>query len=137
MVRKEPQSCVYASPRGPKTGAPVSAAIKPQHAESMQQRIDRLESLVTSLASQGGPKSADFSHRFTVLTPEGPSPSNQSRQHNTENEAECTADIGHGVGVLNMDENHTLYRGTTHWGDVFQEVGTKSSLCVSSIMNLY
>jgi hypothetical protein len=127
MVRKEPQSCVYAASRGPKTASPVSAAIKPQHAESMQQRIDRLESLVTSLASQSAPKSGDFTHRFTNLTPEGPSPSNQSRQYNAEDDTECTPDIGHGVGVLDIDENHTLYRGTTHWGDVFQEVSSKSS----------
>ncbi|KAF4630074.1 hypothetical protein G7Y89_g8068 [Cudoniella acicularis] len=31
-------------------------------------------------------------------------------------------EIQHGVGVLQMTESHSQYRGSTHWGDVFQEL---------------
>jgi hypothetical protein len=122
MVRKEPQSCVYACSRGPKPAA-ASDTVKAKHAESMQERIDRLEILVTSLASQSQ-KSGDLAYRTVQPNLIRPSPIGGVPLCTAKDHAEFKSEISHGSGVLNVNENHTLYRGTTHWGDVFQEVSS-------------
>jgi len=85
----------------------------------MQERIDRLESLVQSLASQGKP---DTEPQIQVVN--GKLPQNGTKSIDLGSTGDRNLDnIQHGLGLMKVDENHSQYRGNTHWGDVFREVG--------------
>lgn len=84
----------------------------------MQERIDHLESLVTRLASQDNP--------IQIPAP-GPSLATNKMsaiafQNGTESTDNPVDEIRHGVGVMKVCQGKSQYRGSTHWGDVFQEV---------------
>lgn len=110
MVRKEPHACAYAWSR---TKNAPPAAVRSVSVESMQQRIDRLETLVTTLASQDQSctRKADLGEKRNGVQ-NGTKPDN----NHTLNE------IKHGLGVMEVTEHHSKYRGSTHWGDVLGEV---------------
>jgi hypothetical protein len=79
----------------------------------MQQRIDRLESLVNTLASQ------DQSCKRKVY----PRDKRKGMQNGTVSDNNhLLNEIKHGLGVMEVTEHHSQYRGSTHWGDVLQEV---------------
>jgi hypothetical protein len=84
----------------------------------MQERIDRLENLVQSLASQGKPDTESQIHGVNGKAQNGINSAglDSSSDRHLDN-------IQHGLGLMKVDENHSQYRGNTHWGDVFREVG--------------
>ncbi|TVY38561.1 Pyrrolocin cluster transcription factor [Lachnellula occidentalis] len=78
----------------------------------MQQRIDRLETLVTTLASQ------DKSYKRKVY----PGEKQNGIQNDTKPDTNHSLnEIKHGLGVMEVTEHHSQYRGSTHWGDVLGE----------------
>ncbi|TVY88825.1 Pyrrolocin cluster transcription factor [Lachnellula willkommii] len=78
----------------------------------MQQRIDRLEALVTTLASQ------DQSVKRKVY----PGEERNGMQNGTKPDNNHPLnEIKHGLGVMEVTEHHSQYRGSTHWGDVLGE----------------
>jgi hypothetical protein len=83
----------------------------------MQERLDRLESLVTTLVTQDqGPsqiKSSSENGRNEQLSRDS-----ISREVN----GVSVAGIQHGLGVLKVDDKSSVYRGATHWRDVMEEV---------------
>jgi len=83
----------------------------------MQERLARLESLVTTLVTQDqGPSQAKLSSedgRNGQLSGD-----NNSREAN----GAWVAGIQHGLGVLKVDMKSSVYRGATHWRDVMEEV---------------
>jgi hypothetical protein len=85
----------------------------------MQERIDRLESLVQSLASQGKPGTEPQGHRANGQLQQNGLKSTDSASNGDRH----LDNIQHGLGLMKVDENHSQYRGNTHWGDVFREVG--------------
>jgi hypothetical protein len=85
----------------------------------MQDRIDRLEGLVKSLASQGKPDAEP-----QLLGVNGKLPQNGIKSTDLGSNGDRNLDnVQHGLGLMKVDENHSQYRGNTHWGDVFREVG--------------
>ncbi|CAG8979571.1 hypothetical protein HYALB_00013455 [Hymenoscyphus albidus] len=125
--RKEPcancitrrETCSYAGSRRPVRGA-STPNIRPQHVESMQERIDHLESLVKRIASRDVPKNPI---KDPCIKTNG-----TTHQNGTEytvaraDENNSTDEIRHGVGVMRVSQEKSQYRGSTHWGDVFQEL---------------
>lgn len=91
----------------------------------MQQRIDRLESLVTNLMTQAqapansGTSSDDPGGLRTTAAEKIPDLEVSSE--------EVPAAVQHGMGVLSVNGTGSLYRGTTHWHDVLKEVRTYTS----------
>lgn len=84
----------------------------------MQERIDRLESLVQSLASQGKPGIEPQNQGMN-----GKAPQNGIKSNGLSLNGDRHLDnVQHGLGLMKVDENHSQYRGNTHWGDVFREV---------------
>jgi hypothetical protein len=85
----------------------------------MQQRIDRLENLVTSLMEGQG-----------TSKPQTPPDGNGDWAAATTEKGsgdvlvsdELPPAVQHGMGVLTVDGNSSLYYGTTHWHDVLKEV---------------
>ncbi|RDL36150.1 uncharacterized protein BP5553_06762 [Venustampulla echinocandica] len=122
-VRKETHSCVYGGSRCniSKNGAGAASVIRPLHVESMQKRIDRLEALVTSLASKGQDLGEPRVTPPRDTMPNGSKTDTKSADPQWGNDHSFD-EIRHGVGVMKVSESHSEYRGTTHWGDVFQEL---------------
>jgi len=82
----------------------------------MQERLNRLESLVTTLVKQD-----------EVPAHENPNlehTNGHSFQNNISRELESSPVVGiqHGLGVLKVDGDASVYRGSTHWRDVMKEV---------------
>lgn len=112
LVRKEPALCHF---RGQERKPLASGLRKPQ-ADGMQERIDRLESMVTRLVAQtqeGEAKKFDSNtdkQSVEVLT------SNSSRDQADKSEARERQ-----PGLMMIEGNKSIYRGSTHWGDVLEE----------------
>ena len=81
--------------------------------EGMQERLNRLESLVTTLATQ------DQGSGQLIANESNGSSSLACKSRDTR---EDTSGIQHGLGVLKVDDNSSVYRGSTHWRDVMEEV---------------
>ncbi len=118
-MRQNPVGCIF---RGSEK---VSVAgSRPATANSVQQRIDRLENLVTSLIAQTRERAkADSPHeeQETLKSPlwengsiEGPA---------TEG---IPTEVQHAIGVMTVENGglNSKYRGTTHWCDVLKEVSS-------------
>ena len=84
----------------------------------MQQRIDRLEKLVKDMASQSQQENSHLMPSFPETDEARAVPNTNIRDG-----SHALRDIQHGVGVMKVSDNQNRYRGSTHWGDVFQEVG--------------
>ncbi|KAH6677704.1 fungal-specific transcription factor domain-containing protein [Halenospora varia] len=108
-VRGEANACLYATSQTSKSLTPPGASCASQ-AESMQQRINRLESLVRKLASQ------------VENNEPSPDATNSPPSVHDEKERNHVTEIQHGVGVLQVSNGQSQYRGSTHWGDVFHEL---------------
>jgi hypothetical protein len=87
----------------------------------MQKRIDRLESLVTTLVAQGQGHSDigkssdnDNSPQSLILKP-----TLEDDQH--------FEVVQHGMGVMEVNDKHSIYRGSTHWGEILEEVRFSAS----------
>ncbi|PMD57147.1 uncharacterized protein K444DRAFT_535235 [Hyaloscypha bicolor E] len=111
IVRGIPSRCDY---RG---HGPIPApSLRSAHAEGMQERLNRLENLVTTLVAQDGVPGQ--------VHPSSEDGSGHSSQEDVSREAESTstASIQHGLGVLKVDGHSSVYRGSTHWRDVMKEL---------------
>ena len=93
----------------------------PVHAEDMQKRIDRLESLVTTLVARGqgysgtGKSSGtDCSPQSLILKP-------------TLRDGQSFEEVQRGMGVMEVNDKHSIYRGSTHWGEILEEVRFSAS----------
>lgn len=92
------------------------------HAEDMQQRIDRLESLVTTLVAQNQQQTGtnrDFTGSSFQTAPWDQITPVHSDTSDNDNGVE---QIQYEVGVMQIDKNQSIYKGATHWYDVLEEV---------------
>jgi hypothetical protein len=93
------------------------------HTDGMQERIDRLENLVTSLVSQSQGLSTPRPHTDDVTTEDaGEVQSSSASGSVVKDGGTAYEQIQQGVGVMRVNEHYSLYRGATHWSDVLQEV---------------
>lgn len=120
-MRDNPKGCLYLGPEG----GPASS-LKPIQVEGMQSRIDRLEQLVTSLVAQGHDPSSSVSSYVNSGSSEASPPDLDSSAFRAPSAPERHTppyeEIEHGIGVMKVDGNASMYKGTTHWYDVLQEV---------------
>lgn len=99
----------------------------------MQERIDRIEDLVTSLISQSpGHNTQDRYPDEGTSATAAVGQSSLTSGSTAEDGAAAYQHEQHGVGVMSLNESCSSYRGPTHWSDVLQEVciislGTHSS----------
>jgi hypothetical protein len=119
IVRSIPSRCDYRG-HGPITVPGLRSA----HAEGMQERLNRLENLVTTLVAQDSVPGQ--------VHPGSEDGSGHSTQEEVSREAESTstASIQHGLGVLKVDGHSSVYRGSTHWRDVMKEVTCLAVFCI-------
>ncbi|KAI9811903.1 MAG: hypothetical protein M1827_005254 [Pycnora praestabilis] len=94
----------------------------------MQQRIDKLEEIVTTLLSsdqvqQTSENPIAKSHTEDITTIHVDTSLSASGPH-TVIEYE---QLPKSLGVMNINENYSLYRGSTHWDDVLDEIGALKS----------
>ena len=82
----------------------------------MQERLNRLESLVTTLVAQDHPPGQAKSSSED----EGIHSANEDVSRDEENNP--IAGGQHVPGVLRVDDTSSVYRGSTHWRDVMAEV---------------
>ncbi|KAK0107235.1 hypothetical protein ONS95_003937 [Cadophora gregata] len=123
-VRDKAAACVYrgeaATQHGKRKG-------KTGQAEDMQARINRLETLVTTLVDQnqqlGGNSSSGGSGNLPL---ERITPSSSEASDNDNDKT--TQEIQHGVGIMQVDEKQSIYKGSTHWYDVLEELNELKSL---------
>lgn len=94
--------------------------------EGMRSRIDRLEQLVTSLVAQGHEQNNTSGSDSNNGSPEASSADRDSSAFRAPSAPERHTppyeEIEHGVGVMKVDGNGSMYKGNTHWYDVLQEV---------------
>lgn len=81
----------------------------------MQDRLNRLETLVTTLVAQEHPPDQVQPIVGHVNGTSGPE--TIAREAQTPE-----AGIQRGLGVLKVNDNTSVYRGSTHWRDVMSEV---------------
>lgn len=119
-VRDNPKGCLYLGSEG----GPASS-LKPIQVEGMQSRIDRLEQLVTSLVAQGHDPNGTAGSHVNSGSPEASSSDHSSAfraPSAPERHTPPYEEIEHGIGVMKVDGNASMYKSTTHWYDVLQEV---------------
>lgn len=92
------------------------AGSRASSAEGMQERLNRLESLVTTLATQD--------HGINQVVSGGDESTVPSSVGHMSRDAQdgSMGGLQHGLGVLKVDDNSSVYRGSTHWRDVMEEV---------------
>lgn len=91
----------------------------------MQERLDRLENLVTTLVAQDNvPGHADPS-------PEDGNGHSPQGDISRETESNSIADVQQGLGVLKVDGQSSVYRGSGHWRDVMKEVVCPILFCIA------
>lgn len=85
----------------------------------MQQRIDRLESMVTELMKQGqlAAPAPDLSPMDGALHPEKLDPASLPLDR-----VDAMPAVQHGMGVMTVNGASSMYRGTTHWHDLLKEL---------------
>jgi len=87
----------------------------------VQNRIDRLESLVTKLLLQSDQqKPSEHSPQSRTGSDSGVS----TRDHESVTKVSSSDydQVENGMGTMKVDEYSSVYRGATHWDDVFREV---------------
>jgi hypothetical protein len=110
-VRSIPSRCNY---RG--QGPSPASGLRSAHVEGMQERLNRLESLVTTLVAQ--------EHLPDPAQPTVEHGNGYSSHETIAYEAQSVPVAGtqRGLGVLKVNGNSSVYRGSTHWRDVMSEV---------------
>ncbi|KAF2203549.1 hypothetical protein GQ43DRAFT_258364 [Delitschia confertaspora ATCC 74209] len=126
--RGDTGSCTYASPGSRKKSA--SSTGSNSSPDEMQNRIDRLESLVLSLMTNG-PQSAGPAAAQAVL---GNGLSNGSAEHpfdlsapesiKEEDEAEESEveQVAKSIGIMKVDTNRAVYASEAHWYAILGEI---------------
>lgn len=97
----------------------------------MQNRIYRLENLVTSLLAQSGHKTSDD---CSPLSGVGSDSGVSTHDHEpvSKSSASDYDQVENGMGTMKVDEHSSVYRGATHWDDVLKEVCNVSVLLPKS-----
>lgn len=96
----------------------------------LQQRIDRLESLVTALMKDQEQVPA-LVHGIEIdghTPPQGSNPI-LSPINKQGVPLDAMPPVQHGMGVLTMNDTSSVYRGTTHWHDLLKELTDLKSYC--------
>jgi hypothetical protein len=97
------------------------------HTDGLQERIDRLENLVTSLVSQS---QSTKTHRLDGISEDIPRVQSCSEPGSIGKVGSTAYEqVQQDVGVMRVNEHYSFYRGATHWSDVLQEVHITS--CVT------
>lgn len=114
-VRGTPTACLYAdSSRGN-----VGKAANDRHIGDVHQRIGRLESLITNIASREGVQTETSLNTVPWTSANGTLPDRGSQSYYRPTEYE---QLRHGIGIMKVDDDHSSYTGSSHWDDVFDEV---------------
>ena len=115
-MRNEANACIF-------TGSRFKATSTLSHAQvnDMQNRIDRLENLVTSLVSEGKDGLRSSPEPVTSQEDDISRLSNVSQPSTASAEIDGSKKVKKGLGMLEVNDNHSLYFPTTHWRDVLLE----------------
>ena len=93
----------------------------------MQQRIDRLEDVVTSLATHSQVHGKLDTNSLTGAQKEITTAQERIKPYTSSIDKGALDDsMHHGPGMMETNECHSIYSGQTHWGDVMHEVNTLS-----------
>lgn len=101
--------------------------VRRAHVDGMQERINRLETLVTSLISQSQGLKPERPYADQPIS-EGAAYIQSSALSGPFVKDSSTTDeeVQQGVGVMSVNEHRSLYRGASHWSDVLQQVRSTS-----------
>ncbi len=120
-MRQNPAGCIF---RGSEK---VSIAeTRPASANGVQQRIDRLENLVTSLIAQTRDQAkADSPPEEQEILKASPWENGSVEGLVTEG---IPTEVQHEMGFMTVENGglNSKYRGTTHWCDVLKEVSSQA-----------
>lgn len=132
--RGDVASCSYASPKSKKQSAASAANQTP---DDMQNRIDRLEGLVLSLMTNGGPADGAAAARAAISTSRSNSLSTasdlkldvegsdmiQEENENGEEDSEVEQ-VSKGIGIMKVDNNgRAIFASDAHWYAIMAEIG--------------
>ncbi|KAF9894375.1 hypothetical protein FE257_007878 [Aspergillus nanangensis] len=130
LKRGDGSSCSYAQANSRKKHSPLQSASSSP--DDMQNRIDRLESLVLSLMTNGS-QSAGPGAAMAAIS--GNSSSIGSAQHTTDLDLDLDDDDGTGgpeesdteqltksIGIMKVDNNKSYYISDAHWASVLQDI---------------
>jgi hypothetical protein len=93
------------------------------HTDGIQERIGRLENLVTNLVSQSQDQRTVRPYSDDSIAEDATGVQNSSTSGSVVKDGSTAYEkIGQGIGVMKVSEHYSLYRGATHWSDVLQEV---------------
>jgi Fungal Zn(2)-Cys(6) binuclear cluster domain len=109
IVRSTPSQCTYRG-QGP------MPSLRSVRAEGMQERLNRLENLVTTLVAQ------DHVPGQANLASEDEMGQSSHDGISRDMESHSLVEDQHGSGVLKVDQHSSVYSGSTHWRDVMAEV---------------
>jgi hypothetical protein len=136
-ARAEQAFCKYKGSKN-ESGFITSPHHEHKHADAMQQRIDRLETLVKTLIAQCQQKS---------LLEDSPLPNNGVQyRYNPRHETRFDVAAGmsdastmpHNGGTTVVNEHHSVYKAANDWSDVIQEVrGCFSQLLCLRLIGLF
>ncbi|KAB8238505.1 uncharacterized protein BDW43DRAFT_118145 [Aspergillus alliaceus] len=129
VKRGDATSCTYAQANTRKRNAPQRAS--PSSPDDMQNRIDRLESLVLSLMTNGSQAAGPAAAMAAIS---GNSSSIGSAQHTTDLDVDVDEDASGGpeesdteqvtksFGVMKVDNNKSYYFSEAHWASVLNDI---------------
>ncbi|KAL1302497.1 hypothetical protein AAFC00_002887 [Neodothiora populina] len=128
--RGDTASCAYASPTVRKKGA--TSAMLNSSPDDMQNRIDRLESLVLSLMTNGhqsaGPTAAHAaitSSRSDSLANSSATsfmPSDPNSIREVEGEDSDVNDVAQGLGIMKVDNGKAMFASDSHWYAILADI---------------
>lgn len=131
--RGDISSCNYASPKSKKPSAASGANQSP---DDMQNRIDRLEGLVLSLMTNGGPADGAAAARAAVTASRSNSLSTASDlkldvegsdmiQEEDENGADDSEvdQVSKGIGIMKVHDGKAIFASDAHWYAIMAEIG--------------
>ncbi|KAL3423279.1 fungal specific transcription factor domain-containing protein [Phlyctema vagabunda] len=108
LIRKEPAKCHFKNSNG---GSATSN--RPVNRDAMQERLNRLENLVTDLVSHTSGSDTQ------EVNPAGPPYDDTAPELGADER--LLLGVHNGIGQMSVGTKQTFYRGTSHWGDVLQE----------------
>ena len=131
--RGDTPSCNYASPKSKKQNSASSANQSP---DDMQNRIDRLEGLVLSLMTNGGPSDGAAAARAAISTSRSNSLSTASdlkldvegsdmiQEENENGEEDSDVEqVSRGIGIMKVDNGRAVFASDAHWYAIMAEIG--------------
>lgn len=124
VKRGDASSCNYAQASARKKTSPLQGALSSP--DDMQNRIDRLESLVLSLMTNGtqsaGPAAAMAAISANSSGGSGATPRDLDEKVSHGQEESDTEQVTKSFGVLKMDNKMAYYISEAHWASVLNDV---------------